>query len=237
LTRVMVARSALDALLAASRDECIPAAPLAAPPLQPVRTAPLLGTQAQLAAVAPEAAGLLARLTACLPMDRDRPPSIQFLPCGARETASQVACRLACAAAVLLGRTLLLNAQPQGAAATGEGQTPLPDAFMPGLYHRPICLFKTGGLAAMASGNLAGLASDMRGFRIVIVDSLPMARDGTALALARLCTGCVLVVHAGLTTHDDVQKAARAVEAAGGHVLGTVLSGAVQKIAAVVRAA
>jgi len=216
---------ALRALLAASRAEggAGPAPNTQAPPILPgVRR---INARQAVADVAPAAAALLARVVSQLPRSGHRPPSVQFLPCCAAERAGGIARSIACAATVLLGRTLLLDATAHGrtAFAADLHEGPMPDAFMPGLYHRQIGSGRSANAALPALDLLAGHSVDAGQFRFIVVDSPAPAIGGAALALAPRCAGSVLVVLAGITRLATVRAAAADLTAAGARLLGTVL--------------
>jgi hypothetical protein len=171
-------------------------------------------------------AALLARVMAQIPPGGQRPVSVQFLPCCATERVGGIANSLAGAASVLLGRTLLLDAhaheRPTDDADLHQG--PLPDAFLPGLYHRRIGAVRSGSAALFAPDVLAAHAAEARQFRFIVVDSPASSMGGVALALAPRCAGSVLVVLAGVTRLATVRAAAADVKFAGGRLLGTVLA-------------
>ena len=224
MTRHEDALGALAALLAASQAEPSPAA--ARPPRPAVSATASPPPRSD--AVAPEAADLLARVLLCLPHAAATTQAVQILACGETPRAARVAGRLACAAAVLLGRTLLLNAHAATPVFTGDGAADaiLPDAFMPGLYHRRIGILRPGELACCLRNGAPG-TGQARPFRLIIVDSPRVGRGGLALAMAPLCAGALLVVEAGTTTRAQVRAAAAEMVAAGGRVLGTVLAGTI----------
>ena len=214
-------RSALEAVLAASRAGCaIPDRSSAGAAI----AAPRVAEPKVLASVDRAAVGLLGRLLMLGPPKGT--PIYQFVACSAGENAADVAAELAYAAAVLVGRTLLIRSD---APLTGrfhpaiQADRPLSDAFLPGLYHfRMDAGIVTGAVlnGAARPERLAAMASE---FRIVVVESCDCV---ASMALAPECTGTVLVVRAGRTSVAAVRAAAAWIEAAGGQILGTVLSGA-----------
>jgi hypothetical protein len=214
-------RRALEAVLSASRAGCALSDRSSA---RAVIAAPRLSEAKVLASVDRAAVGLLGRLLMLRPPKGT--PIYQFAACSAGENAADVAAALAYAAAVLVGRTLLIRSN---APLTGrvhpaiQADRPLSDAFLPGLYH-----FKMdAGIETCALLNAAarpeGLAAMASQFRVVVVESCDCA---ASVALAPECTGTVLVVRAGRTSVAAARAAAAWIEAAGGQILGTVLCGA-----------
>jgi hypothetical protein len=216
--------SALQALLAANREE----APITARNTPPTNTPPATrGTDARqgVAEVEPGTASLLARLISQLPAAGQLPWSVQFLPCCAAEHAGGIARTIACAATLLLGRTLLLHAlvHPRSVLAADWHQAPMPDAFLPGLYHHQIGAAWSDFATPTAPDLLAGQVADAGRYRFVVLDSAAPSAGGSALALAPLCGGSVLVVLAGITKLAMVRAAASDLTSAGAHLLGTIL--------------
>jgi hypothetical protein len=221
LTHLTDQSAALQALLSASRLE----------PADPARSAPStivppkgrrIETRQGAAMVAPRAAALLGRLVSQLPTGGNRPPSIQLLPCCAAEHAGNIASTVACAASVLLGRTLLLDALANGqtAIAADLHQGPMPDAFTPGLYH---CRISNGRSSGLVTGLLTAHSAGAGPFRLIVLNSPGPQIGGVALALAPLCGGSVLVVLAGVTRLATVRAAAAELASVGARLLGTIL--------------
>jgi len=72
---------------------------------------------------------------------------------------------------------------------------------------------------------LAGLLDALRrDYRLVLLDAASLACHETA-PMIRLCDGTYLVLRLGRTARREARQAIRAVEAAGGRVLGCVLTG------------
>jgi hypothetical protein len=220
-------RSALEAVLAASRAGCAPRdRPLAGTSI----AAPRIAEQKVLPRVDRAAVALLGRLLILKPPVGT--PIFQLAACLAGEQVADVAAALAQAAAVLVGRTLLVRGD---APLIGRfhpairADKPLSDAFLPGLYHFGMDAGAATGALLDGAARAEGLVAIASQFRVVVVESC----DCTAsIALAPLCTGTVLVVRAGRTPVAAVRAAAAWIEAAGGQVLGTVLGGvAASKVA------
>jgi len=175
--------------------------------------------------VEPKAASLLARLISQLPAAGQRPLSVQFLPCCATEHTGGIARTIADAATMLLGRTLLLDAlsHPHSLPEADLHQLPIPDAFLPGLYHRQIGAAWSGIALHRAPDLLSSHAADPGRFRFIVLDSPAPSIGGPALALAPLCGGSVLVVLAGVTKLAAVRAAATDLRSSGANLLGTIL--------------
>jgi hypothetical protein len=169
-------------------------------------------------------AALLSRLVAAAPMTGTR--CIQFIACGGERRAGSVAFSVAQAAAVILGRTLVLDARLDLAPSSmpaSNAQGPVPDAFLPQLYHHRLAQ-RPGDMTLMFGGaRLAALNALIAPFRFVAVDCPPPALGPATSAMAPLCLGSVLVVGAGAGTREAVREAALQVTSAGGKILGTVL--------------
>ncbi|MEJ0047280.1 MAG: hypothetical protein WDN04_15070 [Rhodospirillales bacterium] len=118
--------------------------------------------------VAPGVAALLARLLARLPHRRRvARHRCSFCRAGPAERAAGIANSIACAASLLVGRTLLLDAHPHGR-MPGDADLHsglLPDAFLPGLYHRRIGGVRSRGSAFFAPDILAAHTAEARQFR------------------------------------------------------------------------
>ncbi len=208
--------NALEALLAASRE--VPREMLL-PGNEPVAASDRLATMAlDRAAVA-----LLSRvLTYRVPPG---PPIIQLSVCVAGAKAIMVAAPLARACAVLVGRTLQLTAdEPRSALFRNAiNSDPLPDAFLPGLYHKHIDTRNADLLYGPARAE--AMAALARPFRILIADTSGSYAT-TALAMAPLCTCTILVVEAGVTPLAAIRTMMVSMKTAGGRVVGTVLAAA-----------
>jgi hypothetical protein len=100
---------------------------------------------------------------------------------------------------------------------------PLPDAFLPRLYHKHIGTTDTDLL--YRSARAEALCALARPFRFLVVD-MSGCCAAIALALAPLCTCTILVVEAGLTPLAAIRSTAASMSAAGGRVVGTVLTAA-----------
>jgi hypothetical protein len=221
LTNLADPNGVLRALLAASRAEGKRAAQSALSTNMPPKAHGIEARQGA-AVVAPRTAALLGRVVSQLTAGTPRPLSVQFLPCCVTQRSGSVASTFACAASILLGRTLLFDALPnvQTTFAADLHQGPMPDAFMPGLYHHHIGGGRLGDLAHdLQTAQSAGAGP----FRLIVLNSPAPEIGGVALALAPLCGGSVLVVLAGVTRLATVRAAAAELTSAGAHLLGTIL--------------
>jgi hypothetical protein len=63
-----------------------------------------------------------------------------------------------------------------------------------------------------------------RSFTYIIVDCPSLATHGDALTLAPVVDGTVLVVESGRTTKDQLLRAERSIEFAGGKLIGSILN-------------
>jgi len=159
-------------------------------------------------------------------------PIYQFTACSVKDDVTDIPAGLAHAAAVLVGRTLLLRTdaplsgrfQPMSAA-----RKPLSDAFLPGLFHFRMDAGVAAGAIQDGVERPEGLDALASKFRLIVVDS---ADFGASIALAPLCTGTVLVVLAGRTQVAAVRSVAAYIESVGGRILGTVLGGMTARAAA-----
>jgi len=144
------------------------------------------------------------------------PGIVQFAPCAADGSASAVAHGFARAAAMTIGRTLLINARE---AATGG---PLPDAYVPRLYHQCISGSILFGLLAPQQGGLC-VAGGM--FSVIVLDQPSPLAGGGACITAPLCSGTILTVDAGATDLASIKSAAGRITSLGGAIFGAVLAG------------
>ena len=180
----------------------------------------------------PRYAALLARILTEQPLTE--PPCVQFLSCHAGESAGKIAFGTARSAASVLGRTLLLNtrldyATDSRANTCGDvldqiTRSALPDAFTQHLYHRR--LFRNAADLALLYGRSRkdALCTIAAPFRLVVIDAGAVSDGPAAESLAPFCVGTVLVVVAGIASQASVNEASRHVCAAGGRVIGTVLT-------------
>lgn len=201
-----------------------------APPQEPAtkpQTAAHAGRPAQ--AVSPidlRYATLLSRILAGSPPMVS--PAVQFVACGAAGGATAIAFGIARATASLVGRTLLLDARldPGTAAARSLAAAPLPDAFVPRLYHHTL-QHTPADLALLYSDERREvLAALSRPFRFVAIDAPAPASGPAACALAPLCFGTVLVVQAGHDRSTAIAGTARDLAAIGARVIGVVMDNA-----------
>jgi hypothetical protein len=144
------------------------------------------------------------------------PAVVQFSPCSVDGTSAAVAHAFARAAAAAIGRTLLINARE--AATPG----PLPDAYIPRLYHQSISGDLLFGLLAPQPG-AATVAGGM--FNVIVLDQSSPLAGGGACVTAPLCTGTILVVEAGATDLAAIKSAVGRIASLGGTILGAVLAG------------
>ncbi len=171
-------------------------------------------------ALMPQARLLLARVVARLPSRT--PHLVQLLSfdglCGSR--AASAFCH---AAAEELGA--VLQAEPVLAKVDEicSGQVISPDGAVPNLFHgrltiRAVDLVRRGRAALLQAGEI-----DLGNYEMVVVD-FPCLGDSLEHAMiASIFGGTVLVAKAGATTGPQLRAAARAVQQAGGLVLGIVL--------------
>jgi hypothetical protein len=182
----------------------------------------------------PRYASLLARIVTEQPTAET--PCVQFMTCQPGDRACRIAFGTAHAAATILGRTLLLNTRlddpcdPSARAAGHQleqtaGGT-FPDAFVQRLYHRQ--LFCNDADLALLYGRSRkdALLAIAAPFRLVVIDAGDVADGPAAEGLAPFCLGTVLVVAAGRASQARVNNAGRLISAAGGRVVGTVLTDA-----------
>ncbi len=163
-------------------------------------------------------------------------PMIQLMPCIPDERASDIALSLAVAAAANLGRALLIDVthvavQTTQAGSAASALMTARDVFVPALHHAHIGPF----LLDRRNGNdniQHTLAAAAKSFRLLVLDCPSAKASPESLALAHLCSGTVLIVHAGRTRIADVLAASREIESAGGRVLGTVLTQVPQRLPA-----
>ncbi len=210
------ARNALEALLAASREA----------PREMHRSARDQSTVAAFdrrptTALDRPAVALLARLLAY--RDSAGPQVIQLSVCVAGAQAVMVTAPLARACSVLVGRTLHVSMDERCRVVTPQNidAGPLPDAFLPRLYHTHVGPTDYDLLYGPARAE--ALAALARPFRFLVIDTSGCC-PATALTVAALCTCTVLVVEAGVTPLAAIRATASSTALAGGRVVGTVLS-------------
>jgi hypothetical protein len=177
--------------------------------------------------VDPRYAALLSRLLA--PSSAGSTQCVQFVACGVQAQATGVALGAARTAASLLGRSLVINARltlDADAFPDGMAHAPVPDAFVPRLYHHRLAQ-RPGDIALLFGGaRRSALTTLVSPFRFVAIDCPPPSAAPSASALAPFCVGAVLVVRAGFSTREAVKEAALHVTSAGGKIIGTVLDDA-----------
>jgi hypothetical protein len=178
----------------------------------------------------PRHAALLSRLLAL--SAQNAAPCIMFIACDGSDRASVPAMGTAQAAASLLGRSLLLDAwlgRRAGASHAPPDQpygTPIPDAFMPRLYHRQLSHQAADIALLFGNARAEALAVLAAPFRYVAIEAPPPGTGPAANALAPLCLGTVLVVTAGQCGLDAIRNTASQITAAGGRIIGSVLADA-----------
>ena len=152
-------------------------------------------------------------------------PCVQFVACGELVRASTVAMAAAQAAASILGRSLLLNARMeddgQDDAAHHDG--PVPDSFVPGLYHDFLAHRASDLDLLFGRGRRGALTNMIAPFQFVAIDSRSTRAVPAGTALAAMCTGTVLVVRAGQSSHSAIREAALHITRAGGRIIGSIL--------------
>jgi hypothetical protein len=151
---------------------------------------------------------------------------VQFVACGATGCATGVALAAARAGASILGRSLLINARLELDADNvpdGTGGAPVPDAFVPQLYHHRLARRPVDIALLFGGARRSALNTLITPFRFVAIDTPPPNAAPSASALAPLCIGSVLVVRAGVTTRAAIREVAQHLTGAGGKIIGTVL--------------
>jgi Mrp family chromosome partitioning ATPase len=103
---------------------------------------------------------------------------------------------------------------------------PLPDAFLPRLYHKHVGPEDYDLLYGPARAE--ALAALARPFRYLLID-MSGGDPAIALAVAPLCTCTVLVVEAGVTPLAAIRDTLASMAISGGRVVGTVLTAAPRK--------
>jgi len=156
---------------------------------------------------------LLSRVRTAL--DGKAAPVVQFVPCEFGDGRASIAHDFACAAAVALGRTLLIDV-----VQSQPGEL-LPDAYVPRLYHQ--CLSEVG-LYSSLSQTAGGSPSAGGMFRMVVIDQASSLTGDTACVAAPFCTGTVLVIRAGTTKLAGITSMAARIVSAGGLLLGSVIA-------------
>lgn len=76
----------------------------------------------------------------------------------------------------------------------------------------------------LASARFNDLINALAEDALVIIDAPPLLPVTDAAILARQFDGCILVVRAGRTTHDELSKSISSIRKIGGEVLGAVLN-------------
>ena len=150
------------------------------------------------------------------------PRIVQFVGCAPGDVSAAVPRAVAVAAALWLGRTLLLALTASG--TEDADPSPVPDASVAGLFHAQ--------LAASPAGWVGGDVRTGEGLRALQADFPVVLLDGTALGptpwclhLAPFCGGTVVLAAAGRSEKSRILATARGVVAAKGHVFGLVLTG------------
>jgi hypothetical protein len=180
----------------------------------------------------PAAVALLAEILARLKgLDL---PVVQFIAACPHSEAGHIAHDLAVASVSRFGRTLLLSSIARGdqegvvrhLAAVRPSppsvRAVVPDACVPGLYHRRI--EEEGFDAAQFAAPAA--RSGSQAFRMMVLASPTPSLSPTTLMQAAHAHGTIIAVAAGTTPLKLLQATARQVRHAGGTLLGTVLFGA-----------
>ncbi len=172
----------------------------------------------------PAARHLLAEIVARL--GQADVPVVQVMAACGRSRAAGVSLGLAVASVPGYGRTLLMaddgaqGSDAGGPRLAGRGaQAVIPDAGVPGLYHRR---FDEGLLDRQPTPPSTSRTS-AKSFRMIVLASQSPAACPAGLAHAARCHGTILAVAAGVTSLAELQATARQVQQAGGTVLGTVL--------------
>ena len=189
---------------------------------QPVQR-PCQSTGNTAAVATPAARALLAEIVARL--SHADLPIVQVMAVCSRSRATGVALGLAVAAVSGFGRTLLVNDSGMHTDTTmprlpGRSvHAVIPDAAVPGLYHRE---FDEALLDREPSPAQTGRAA-ANTFRMLVLASRSPTDSPSGLGHAARCHGTLLAVAAGVTRLADIQATARQLQLAGGTLLGTVL--------------
>jgi capsular exopolysaccharide synthesis family protein len=177
-------------------------------------------------------------------MDVDRSHQVMLVTSAVpTEGKSLTACNLAVALAEAEKRVILVDGDlrrptvarylglPNGVGMTSVllGQARLEEAvqwwggqFLATLTSGPIPPNPT---ALLTSHRLRSLLGELRDtYDLIVIDSPPVLPVADAAALATACDGVAVVVRHGKTRHEQLRAVVRAMESAGGSVLGTILN-------------
>ena len=154
----------------------------------------------------------------------DRAPVVLLWACDGPTIA--LGQQLSAAAAVLLGRTLLIEVgEHDGPWGFPSRIVAERDLAIPALHRAML-----GGRLVERDQTEQPIAAELeaisRAYRMVVIVCAAAGASVRSLALAPLCSGVVLVVRAGQTRMRDVDAATRAIAESGGRLLGLVLSDA-----------
>ncbi len=183
----------------------------------------------------PRYTALLARLLSG--EQTQNPHCILFVAACQRTRSTPIALGVTRAAAGLVGRSLLVDGwtalpeRHQWAAefagdASDAPHRVLPDVFVPRLHHYRVGAGATHADLLFSPSRDAALAALTASFQFVAIDTSPPCWGPAANALARYCSGCVVVVGAGITRQADMQNTLRDLRCAGANIMGTILADA-----------
>ena len=213
--------SAVDAIISAGRDSKAQAS-------KPDQAAGAIITARKPAETSAAALTLSRILAATLAGAK---PCVQFVSCSAGSGVS-AAVSISEAAANILGPTLLLDARMQdnGDVEASQRNEPVPDGFIPGLHHHHLAHDSCGLDMLFGRARRGAFTALIAPFRFVAIDSQSPKNGVAVTALAPMCTGTVLVVRAGRSSHADIKDAALHITRAGGRVIGSILDDAPAKL-------
>jgi Mrp family chromosome partitioning ATPase len=184
-------------------------------------------------------AALLARLLAN--ETTHNPQRILFVAACLRTRSTAIALGVTRAAAAWVGRALLVDgwAAFQGSddhatIMTGTARDAthlvLPDTFVPRLHHYRLGSGASDTQYLFGPPREEALASLTASFKFVAIDAPPTSSGPVANALAGSCSGCVVVVGAGVTNRADFQNVLGDLRCAGANILGTILTDAAENL-------
>ena len=186
--------------------------------------------------VDPRAAMVLSRILDVTPASTK--PCIQFVSCEQEINVIAVAVAVARAAAAILGRSLLLNAQMDkdgDNAGEPSRSEAVPDAFVHGLYHYQLAHRAVDLDLLFGRSRRGALTAYIEPFQFVAVYCCSPFASPTCTALATMCSGTVLIVRAGKSSRNLIKEVSLHITRAGGRVIGLVLDEAPEKLPAWIR--
>ena len=183
-------------------------------------------------AVDPRSSILLSRILSMI--NAEAVPILQFVHCTSNMISRSVALATAQTSALLLGRTLYVDAtlsprEPETASeAVGANMASniFPDAFTPRLYCHRLADGSTGNGLLFGNARQDALQRLAAPFSFVVIDSLGPTVAASASAFASICAGNIVVVTAGITSRALILETISGLKNAGGKVIGTILDNA-----------